>query len=82
MKRFERMLCVIACALVGSLFIYVVSLGPLAGLALRNRSPSMLDPHWLDVAFKPIQSVLCRMPEPMARAYSSYLAWWIETLHR
>jgi hypothetical protein len=72
----------LACLATGAFLIYMLSFAPAAGIAYRNRAPSMGDPRWLEVAYGPAAALWHRMPTPLARAYRDYIEWGIDTFSR
>jgi hypothetical protein len=77
----QRWLAGIACSVLGIFVIYVLSVGPAAGLTVRHRSPSMGSPHCLEVIYGPLVTASEKMPGPIRQAYYKYVEWWMETLN-
>ena len=62
--------------LFGAFLIYMLSVGPAAGICRAlNR-----EPVWLGIFFKPAERIYGLMPERMHDACDWYIHWWIKLL--
>jgi hypothetical protein len=64
---------------IGALLIYLLSFAPVAGIASRNRAPSMGTPRWIELTYGPAMAIWNWMPEPLSQAYGEYLTWGLRT---
>ena len=67
---------IVASWLVGAFFIYVLSIGPAAGIC-HALKPSPV-PVWLETFYKPADKMLRLMPVRMNDAYNWYMQWWFK----
>ena len=82
-KGFVARLVWIACLVVVTFAVYMLSLGPVVAFYFRNNAPSgKRTPRWVEIAYAPAVAVWRSLPEPLEIAYGNYIEWCMMTFDR